>query len=87
MNRTIEVSLARAEGAIVRTLGLIERRGFTVTAIATRGDANSETLVLRLEVASPGRPFDVLMRQILRLFDVRAALLLESESAHKRYAC
>ncbi len=39
MKRTIELRLARAEGAIVRTLGLIERRGFTVTAIATRSDA------------------------------------------------
>jgi acetolactate synthase II small subunit len=87
MKRTIELSLARAEGALVRTLGLIERRGFTVTAIATRSDVNSETLVLRLEVASEGRPFDVLMRQILRLFDVHAALLIESQSADKRVAC
>lgn len=87
MKRTIELSLARAEGAIVRTLGLIERRGFTVTAITTRNDANSETLVLHLEVASQGRPYDVLMRQILRLFDVHAALLIESQSADNRVAC
>lgn len=87
MNRTIEVRLARAEGAIVRTLGLIERRGFAVTAIATRGEANSETVVLRLEISSPGRPFDVLIRQILRLFDVHAALLIEPRSADRSVAC
>ncbi len=87
MKRTIELRLARAEGAIVRTLGLIERRGFTVTAIATRSDSGSESLVLRLEVASEGRPFDVLIRQILRLLDVRAALLVESQQTDVRAAC
>ncbi|MGH8243119.1 MAG: ACT domain-containing protein [Steroidobacteraceae bacterium] len=87
MKRTIELRLARAEGAIVRTLGLIERRGFTVTAIHMRGDVGSESLVLRLEVASEGRPFDVLLRQILRLFDVRAALLVEGQHGDVRAAC
>ena len=87
MRRTIELRLARAEGAIVRTLGLIERRGFTVTAITTRSDVGSETLVLRLEVASEGRPFDVLLRQIMRLLDVRAALLVESPHGDARAAC
>jgi acetolactate synthase II small subunit len=87
MKRMIELRLARAEGAIVRTLGLIERRGFTVTAISTRSDSGSESLILRVEVASDDRSFDVLIRQILRLFDVRAALLLESQTADARAAC
>ena len=87
MNRTIEVSLARAEGAIVRTLGLIERRGFVVQSIATRSDPHGDALVLQLEVSSRGRPFDVLVRQILRLFDVRRALLLEPQAVGKRLVC
>ena len=78
MNRTLEVSLTRAEGAIVRTLGVIERRGFIVNAVTTRNDPQSESLVLQVEVTSRGRPFDVLLRQVLRLFDVRHALLLEA---------
>jgi acetolactate synthase II small subunit len=87
MRRTIELRLARSEGAIVRTLGLIERRGFAVTAVTTRSDASSETLVMRLEVACEDRSFDVLIRQILRLFEVRAALLLESQTTDARAAC
>jgi acetolactate synthase II small subunit len=87
MRRTIELRLARAEGAIVRTLGLIERRGFTVTTITMRSDAGSETLVLRLEVNSESRPFDVLLRQIMRLIDVRAALLIESPHGDVMAAC
>lgn len=87
MKRMIELRLSRAEGAIVRAIGLIERRGFTVTAITTRSEMNSESLILRLEVASEDRSHDVLVRQILRLFDVRAALLLEPQSTDARAAC
>ena len=87
MNRTIEVSLSRAEGAIVRTLGLIERRGFVVESVATQGGAGDDALVLRVEVASRGRPVDVLVRQILRLIDVRQALLIEPQAAGQRLVC
>lgn len=87
MNRTLEVSLSRAEGAIVRTLGLIERRGFIVHSVTTRSDSHSESLVLRVEVGSRGRPIEVLVRQILRLFDVRNALLLEPQVVGKRLVC
>jgi acetolactate synthase regulatory subunit len=87
MNRTIEVSLSRAEGAIVRTLGLIERRGFVVEAVATQGGAGDDALVLRVEVASRGRPVDVLVRQILRLIDVRQAFLIDTQAAGQRLVC
>ena len=87
MNRTIEVSLTHAEGAIVRTLGLIERRGFVVQAVATRSDPHEEALVLSVEVASRGRPIDVLVRQILRLLDVRHAFLVEPQAAGQRLVC
>ena len=87
MNRTIEVSLTHAEGAIVRTLGLIERRGFVVQAVATRSEPHEAALVLSVEVASRGRPIDVLVRQILRLLDVRHALLVEPRAAGQRLVC
>ena len=87
MRRIIELRLARAEGALVRTLGLIERRGFSVTAVTMRADPATETVLLRLEVASEGRSFDVLLRQILRLIDVRAALLVEAQQGDARAAC
>ncbi len=87
MNRTIEVSLTHAEGAIVRTLGLIERRGFIVQSVATRTDPFGEALVLSVEVSSRGRPFDVLVRQIMRLLDVRNAFLIEPQAAGQRLVC
>lgn len=87
MNRTIEIRIARAEGAIVRTLGLIERRGFVVESVATEPEPLAESLLLRIEVASRGRPFDVLLRQIARLVDVRRALLVEPLPAGQRLVC
>jgi acetolactate synthase regulatory subunit len=87
MNCTIEVNLARAEGAIVRTLGLIERRGFIVESVATAGDSGADSIVMRVEVASHGRPVDVLVRQILRLIDVRQAFLVKPQAAGQRLVC
>jgi acetolactate synthase regulatory subunit len=40
-----------------------------------------------VEVASRGRPLDVLVRQILRLFDVRHAFLVEPQAAGQRLVC
>ena len=87
MNRTIEVRLSQAEGAIVRTLGLIERRGFVVQSVTSRREPHGEALVLSVEVASRGRPFDVLVRQIMRLLDVHHALLIEPHAAGQRLVC
>jgi len=89
MISTIELSLERAEGAIIRAIGLIERRGFAVTSINTTAQDNADTLALRVEVASRGRPFDVLVRQIEKLFDVRSARLVETvaEADPARIAC
>ena len=63
-----EIRLAASEGALIRTLGLIQRRGFTVDSLdmQTRGDR----LRLRLELAPCERCPDVLGRQILKLHDV-----------------
>jgi acetolactate synthase II small subunit len=87
MNRTIEVNLTRAEGAIVRILGLIERRGFIVESVATRSDPHADSLVMHVDVASRGRPVEVLVRQIVRLLDVRHALLVEPQAAGQRLVC
>ena len=65
--------LANAEGALVRTLGLIERRGFRLGAMATR--ATPHGLQLTVAIADDARPADVLLRQIRRLHDVLEAAL------------
>jgi acetolactate synthase-1/3 small subunit/acetolactate synthase II small subunit len=69
----LQISFRPAEGAVVRILGLIERRGFILRAIAVRaGDPDG---AMRVDVAPrdpQGRRLDVLARQVARLIDVRS---------------
>jgi len=71
----LELSLliANAEGALVRVLGLIERRGFALGPMQTR--MTPQGLRLTLTLSDNGRPADVLLRQVKRLCDVREASL------------
>lgn len=61
--------LANNEGALLRTLGLIERRGFRLGAMTVRPSVYG--LHLNLNLAAEGRAPDVLLRQLRRLGDVR----------------
>ena len=64
------MTLRRVEGALVRTLGLIERRGFAVTSISTSPEQSGQQLEIILEVESTDRSVEVLIRQVARLLDV-----------------
>jgi len=74
MSRTFEIDLDHSEGALLRVLGTVERRGFELLELsADKPDA--ETYSVRLRVDSERDP-DVLCRQLQRLVDVRAVRLL-----------
>ena len=67
----LTLTLAPVEGALLRLLGLVERRGFPLGAIQSR--TTPDGLDVRLTPAAVDRPGDVLLRQVLRLHDVRQA--------------
>jgi acetolactate synthase regulatory subunit len=74
MNITVNVTLRSVEGALLRVLGTVERRGHRLLGV------KSETSVLRtnaqdlkLEVNCGERSPDVLLRQLTRLHDVLTA--------------
>ncbi|HEX2140058.1 MAG TPA: ACT domain-containing protein [Woeseiaceae bacterium] len=69
----LKLLLADREGALVRLLGLVERRGFRLGTITTRSTPTGTQLSLTL--ASDDRPVDVLLRQVERLHDVLEATL------------
>ena len=74
MSRSMEVLLDQAEGALLRLLGTVERRGFALSGMsADPTDAGVLAVRLQLEGA---RDLQVLCRQIERLIDVRAVRLL-----------
>ena len=64
----VHIQFANAEGALVRILGLIERRGYRLLDAEARGGS----LTLGLSPRDPGRRLDVLACQIRRLHDVIA---------------
>lgn len=72
MNGRIHISFTPAEGAMLRMLGLVERRGFAVRAIAMAEKTSSASIAIDVEARDPLRRLDVLARQLERLIDVRA---------------
>lgn len=74
MNDRIRIDFAMAEGAVLRVLGLIERRGYVVRGIGMAEHEDGETASMELEIAArdAGRELDVLDLQIRRLAGIRA---------------
>jgi len=81
MNQTLHIRLRNVEGAVIRALGLIERRGYSLdncTVSQAQGDDR------RMEVGvRSSRPGDLLKRQLERLHDVLHVELLPVTANHK----
>ena len=65
----LNLVITNAEGALVRLLGTIERRGFRIDAV--HSEPHPEGQRLRVALGTTARPADVLVRQLQRLIDVR----------------
>ena len=68
MNHTLNITLSGAEGAVIRTLGLIERRGFSLDRCLV-GEIENCRRAMEVSVSST-RPGELLKRQLERLHDV-----------------
>ena len=66
MTDRIRIGFHNDEGALVRILGMVERRGYRLLAV----DARDGSLALELSARDPGRRLDVLAAQLRRLHDV-----------------
>ena len=74
-----EIRLSDSEGALIRMLGLIQRRGFTVGKLEMR--TRGSRLRVRLELAACERCPEILARQIRRLHDVEAVERLKDRAS------
>ena len=63
----LQLQLRAVEGAMLRVLGTIERRGYTLGTMSSRPRA--EGLELCLELEPNGRPVEVLLRQLRKVYD------------------
>jgi acetolactate synthase II small subunit len=78
MNHTMRMNIQKVEGALIRLLGLIERRGFAVTAMNAHSDDARQEVEITVQLHSSGRSVDTLARQIEKLYDVRSVACLTS---------
>ncbi|MDX1557200.1 MAG: ACT domain-containing protein [Xanthomonadales bacterium] len=91
MNIKLRITLKDCEGALLRLLGTIERRGHRLVSFNSRqGGANAAVRDLALDVDCGSRSPDVLVRQLRRLYDVLSAAWyecpqFESEGARLSY--
>jgi len=68
MNHTLTIQLSGSEGAVIRALGLIERRGFSLDKCSV-GEIENSSRAMEVSVSS-SRPGELLKRQLERLHDV-----------------
>lgn len=66
----LAIDFTPAEGAVVRVLGLVERRGFVVRRLAMSEQEDGASLVIDLEPRDSSRRAEVVARQLGRLVDV-----------------
>ncbi|NIM70670.1 MAG: acetolactate synthase [Xanthomonadales bacterium] len=76
MEHRLLIELKNCEGALLRALGLVERRGYRIRTCNLRAD-EADRSVLELTVFSE-RPGALLKRQLERLHDVLGVRLEES---------
>ncbi len=80
MSGRLEIDFAPAEGAVLRMLGLVERRGFTVHGIEMREEGGSGLLALDVRPRDSSRRIEVMTAQLRRLVEVRDVSFSPSQS-------
>ncbi|HEX8667762.1 MAG TPA: ACT domain-containing protein [Allosphingosinicella sp.] len=80
MSARIEIDFAPAEGAVIRMLGLIERRGFELRSIAMAEHAGRGSLSIDVAPRDAGRRLDVIAGQLRRLHEVQTVTTQEGSA-------
>lgn len=70
------ISFTAAEGAVVRMLGLVERRGYALRGLAMEEHPTGASIVIDVEPRDSSRRVEVVARQLDRLVDVNSISIL-----------
>ena len=81
-DHTLHIQLSSCEGAIIRALGLMERRGYTLKTCSV-GESDGMGREMDVTVTS-SRSGDLLKRQLDRLHDVYSVILKPAEPIKPR---
>lgn len=80
MTARLVIEFAANEGALLRIIGLIERRGYRVRELELREEQPHSSLSILLEARDASRRPDILARQIGNLFDVHSVDLFTPDA-------
>jgi len=81
MTCRIDIDFRRGEGAVLRLIGLVERRGFVVRALTlpeTRAGASAR-LTLHLAPRDAGRRVETICAQLAKMYEVEAVASAEPQ--------
>jgi|TARA_R100000049_G_C1944334_1_gene89031 acetolactate synthase II small subunit len=76
----IRIEFACEEGALRRTLGVIEARGFSVRSMQMGSDGDRAVMTLAIAPLDPTRRVETLLRQLHRLQAIRGAIHLSNDT-------
>ncbi|MEC8178597.1 MAG: ACT domain-containing protein [Pseudomonadota bacterium] len=76
----IRIEFACEEGALRRTLGVIEARGFSVRSMQMGSDGDRAVMTLALAPMDRSRRIDTLLRQLDRVYAVENAIHLSNDT-------
>ena len=74
MNARLKIEYVNAEGALVRVLGVIERRGFMIKSVAMNehADGRMASVIVEVQPRDASRRLEVLVPFLRRLHEVHA---------------
>ncbi len=79
MRQRILLTLHPVDGALLRVLAMVERRGFSIGDLTARQEDGCTEVVL--DVMTQDRSFETLCRQLDKLVDVTAIRMAEGTEA------
>ena len=85
MRYRLDLVLKPVEGALVRVIGMTERRGFAPHAIAGGSDGEGGRWRLQL-VVEGSRPAETLRRQLLKVYDCESVAIAALDDASREAA-
>lgn len=81
MTERLTINFALAEGAVLRMLGLVERRGYALRGVTMTENGNGGLLVVDVEPRDASRRVNVVAQQLGRLVDVHSVTLASAGSS------
>lgn len=76
MTGRVQIDFIPGDGAVVRMLGLVERRGYALRRVTMEEHSGKASMTVDLEPRDSSRRVDVVARQLERLIDVNSVSII-----------